>query len=143
LGSLGGLYSYGYAINTGGQITGYSSLAYSGSGPLLQHAFLYSNGKMTDLGTLAGGTFSAGYGINVRGTIVGTSNLSGTSTPHGFLYSAGLMTDLNSLVEGDPAAVGVTLEIGQAINDYGWIVANGNNGHAYLLEPITSGSSSP
>ena len=53
------------------------------------------------------------------------------------------MHDLNALVAGDPAAVGVTLEIGQGINDHGWVIANGSNGHAYLLVPIAASASSP
>ena len=48
------------------------------------HAFLYSNGQMTDLGTL-GGSQSCGYGINASGQITGYSN-TGTAE-HAFLYS--------------------------------------------------------
>ena len=49
LGSLGGGSSVGLDINNSGQVTGYSTLP-SGA----THAFLYSGGVMTDLGTLGG-----------------------------------------------------------------------------------------
>ena len=49
-----------------GEVVGWS--AYDASGDM--HAFLYSNGKMTDLGTL-GGACSYGYGINASGEVVG------------------------------------------------------------------------
>ncbi len=52
-----------------GQVVGYGDTP-SGA----QHAFLWQNGKMTDLGTLPGGSSSTAYGINDRGQIVGESN---------------------------------------------------------------------
>ena len=59
--------SYGYSINDGGQIVGSSSSA-DGS-----HAFLYSGGTMTDLGTLPGDAESTAFGINNSGQVVGSS----------------------------------------------------------------------
>jgi probable HAF family extracellular repeat protein len=51
------------------------------------HAFLYSDGKMTDLGTL-GGKESVAFGINDAGQIVGwADNANGYA--HAFLYSFG------------------------------------------------------
>lgn len=47
LDTLGGSNSYATAVNSSGQVVGY---AQTGSGD--DHAFLYSNGMMTDLGTL-------------------------------------------------------------------------------------------
>ena len=53
LGTLPGLaHSYAAALNATGQITG-SALAANGEAA---RAFLYSAGKLTDLGTLPGGT---------------------------------------------------------------------------------------
>ena len=86
---------------------------------------------MTDLGTL-GGTYSDGKGINALGQVVGTSNISGDADYHAFLYSDGLMYDLNDLLS---PGIGTTLTDAHGINDSGQIVANGNNGHAYLLTP--------
>jgi len=61
------------------------------------HAFSYSNGIMTDLGTL-GGTDSSAYAININGTIVGSSYTNGYQEPdHAFSYSNGHMTDLGTL----------------------------------------------
>jgi probable HAF family extracellular repeat protein len=70
------------------------------------HAFLYSNGSMTDLGVLpnAGSGASSASDINNSGQIVGYS--AGPPDPyygpqpHGFLYSGGSMTDLGDLGGG-------------------------------------------
>lgn len=56
------------AINDAGQVTGYTG--YTGDA----HAFLYSNGILSDLGTL-GGNISHGFGINSFGHVVGSSRL--------------------------------------------------------------------
>src|SRR6266480_7769688 len=52
LGVLGGVSSYGFAINSSGQATGGARI-----GPPIDyfHAVIYANGKIMDLGTLAGG----------------------------------------------------------------------------------------
>jgi probable HAF family extracellular repeat protein len=90
LGSLGGD-SYATAINAGGQVVGYSNFVSGGP----NHAFLYSNGHMTDLGTLSG-TWSYAYGINDSGQVVGYSG-DPDANRHAFLYNNGHMTDLGTL----------------------------------------------
>ena len=74
LGTLGGIYSAGQAINNRGQVVGES---YTASGEL--HAFLWQDGTMADLGTL-GGPFSNAEAINDRGQITGFSQ----NTSHKF-----------------------------------------------------------
>src|SRR5512135_2618138 len=91
LGTLGGAVgSWASGINDCGQVIGQS---YTAAGEL--HAFLYSAGAMTDLGTL-GGTASYATAINNRGQIIGHSPTI-TGATHAFLYSAGAMTDLGTL----------------------------------------------
>ena len=89
---------------------------------------------MQDLGTL-GGTNSYAYGINADGQMVGVAQIS-SGALHAFLYTGGSMQDLNSLVKGLPP--GVVLSAAEAINDQGWIAANGSDGYAYLLNPALS-----
>jgi probable HAF family extracellular repeat protein len=76
-------------INRNGQIVGQNGNA---------NAFLYSNGTMTDLGTL-GGSGSMAYGLNDVGQVVGQSNTTKGNAylRHAFLYSNGTMTDLGTL----------------------------------------------
>ena len=106
LGSLGGGYTVGAALNNNGQVTGYSATAATitftcGTGKHRttctehpDHAFVWSNGTMTDLGTL-GGNDSAGKSINLSGEVVGwAQNTSGSS--HSVLWSGGKMTDLTA-----------------------------------------------
>ena len=58
--------SYGRAINNSGQVVGTSrDFSYN------DHAFLYSNGTMTNLGTLPGFTQSTAYDVNESGQVVG------------------------------------------------------------------------
>jgi probable HAF family extracellular repeat protein len=86
--------SYATAINNNGQVVG--SFFDTASG--FPHAFLYSNGSMTDLGTLPNLNVSRASGINNNGQVVGVSyhetNFDIFGPYHAFLYSNGSMTDL-------------------------------------------------
>ena len=129
LGTLGGRQSAGTAINALGQVAGDAELP-DGSG----HAFLYSQGKMLDLGLVPGSTYSEAFGLNDFGDVVGQSST--TQVQRAMIYSQGEMTDLNSLI--DPSSGWFLLE-GDGINDRGQITGYGRlngQGHAFLLTPI-------
>jgi probable HAF family extracellular repeat protein len=113
-----------FGINRVGQIVGASQA--SGDGP--HHAFLFTEGAMIDLGTL-GGTASQADAISSRGLVVGWSRIP-SGEQHAFLWSSGQMLDLNRLAN---IGGGIWLEEATAINDIGQVVANANNGHAYLI----------
>jgi probable HAF family extracellular repeat protein len=109
LGSLGNLHGvFASGINNKGQVVGYSAIAQG-----VVHAFLWSDGVMTDLGTL-GGVSSFAYAINNKGQVVGNSELGGTRYPHAFLYSNGVMKDLGVPWDVSSSAGGV--------NDSGQVV---------------------
>jgi probable HAF family extracellular repeat protein len=99
LGTFGGNFSSGSAINASGQVAGFASLNNLPYPLAAQHPFLYSNGVLTDLGTL-GGSNGRGLGINASGQVAGYSELidaAGNPTSHAFLYSNGVMTDLGTM----------------------------------------------
>jgi hypothetical protein len=65
----------------------------------------------------------------------------GTSGSIAFLYRNGTMIDLNTLDTTSALATYVSLTSAQAINDNGWIVADGVDSrtgqqHVYLLSPV-------
>src|SRR5215469_18413143 len=108
MGSLGGGFTDATAINASGQVTGYSATNHEiqipcPPGPYgtakkclepIEHAFLFSNGTMTDLGTLDGsGTGSEGVAINDSGEVVGVSETK-AGTSDAFLSNGKTMTDL-------------------------------------------------
>lgn len=86
---LGGAGSYASGINNAGDVVG---RFVSGDST---HAFVYSAGGFTDLGTL-GGPGSGATAINDSGMVVGWSD-TGTGQSHAFLFSGGSMSDLGTL----------------------------------------------
>ena len=116
IGTLGGSESLANAINNSGQVVGWADTS-DGNG----HAFLYSDGLMTDLGTL--GEDSDAHAINDSGEVVGDSVIGndGNSDLHAFLYSNGAMSDLGVL-PGKPSSMA------KGINDSGQIVGESFGG---------------
>ena len=93
LGSLGGVTSFGFsgvatAINDLGQAAGYSYLD-----AVNFHAFIYSNGVMTDIGSFGG--YSAALDINNCGHVVGSSSDSASGVAHAFSTAMESMTEIN------------------------------------------------
>jgi probable HAF family extracellular repeat protein len=130
LGSLGGSWGSGYAINELGQVAGASNNS-SGS----NQAFFY-DGSMHPLGDLGGGT-SIAYGLNEAGDVVGTTTKAG-SISVAFLKRgcSATMEDLNAYLP--PGSVWVLTQA-RAINHSGQIVGTGKaRGYtrAFLLTPV-------
>jgi probable HAF family extracellular repeat protein len=111
----------GSAMNQGHAVTG----VLVGPG----HAFLYSRGAVTDLGTL-GGPHSSGQGINERRDVAGSSHVFPNDffTTHAFLYRHGLMKDLGTL--------GGARSYGLAVNNAGTVAGYSEGAddldHAFL-----------
>lgn len=93
------------------------------------HPFLYSDGKMTDLGLLPNALSAWATAINDSGEVVGGPFNDGSGA-HAFLFSGGSLHDLGSL-GGESSAFG--------INNHGQIVGTAEVGseseyHAFLAE---------
>jgi probable HAF family extracellular repeat protein len=126
--------SIGNGVNNLGQVTGSATAA----GPCTQdcsHAFLYSDNKMRDLGTLPGGNVSVGNGINSRDRPwgdtpqeVGYSEVSG-GTFHAFLWDNEDMQDLGTFPGGSASAANAISPSGEVTGNAD--IANGNF-HAFL-----------
>ena len=126
LGGLGGAFGLPLALNSKGQVVGFSDVA----GDLSSHPFFWNRGSMMDLGTFGGDNGEADF-INDSGEIVGSADFPGDQIHHAFLWKDGLMTDLGT-VAGDPCSR-VT-----AINSKGQIIGGSSDCqtflHAYLWE---------
>jgi probable HAF family extracellular repeat protein len=103
--------SYGVALNNLGQVVGNARTATG-----YPHAFLYSDGQMTDLGSpgdgSGNGTASYAYGINDNGQVV---LMSGHGKAYAFTYSAS--TGMTSLGGDD--------DVPLAINNSGQAAGHG------------------
>lgn len=123
-------WSRGNGINASGQVAGTAETVTVPTGFAFSHAFLYSGGKMTDLGTL-GGTNSGGNGINDSGQVTGSSDIKGNNTYHAFLYSSGRMKDLGTLGGNFSEGYGINAA-GQITGDSATSAAPGGPAHAFF-----------
>lgn len=146
LGTLSNISSSGGGLNATGQVSGTSAAQavtipagapgcpphYGVLKPCVEHpghAFLYSAGTMTDLGTL-GGLSSSASSINATGTVAGSAaTASGVS--HAFVDHGGVMTDLGTL-DGASASSNA-LAINGSGQVAGWSTAPGGTGNVAAL----------
>jgi hypothetical protein len=120
------------SINASGQITGFT-----GNSTTTDHAYIWSNGKLTVLAEPLPYFYSYGSVINKGGAIVGGMDTDQSSVP--FFYN-GVMTDINSLVStSDPLKSSVTIGQVLAMNDNRLLLVWSNppavgTSAAYLLQ---------
>ena len=126
LGSLGGVTSYGFSgvatsINKHRDAVGYSYID-----DLNQHAFLYSNGMMTDIGSFGGS--SAALSINDEGVIAGFASHQSNGSAHAFVYKNGTMTDIDPV--GTESYARYVNNRGQVVGQF--LTADQSADHAFL-----------
>ncbi len=150
LGVLGGVSSYGMAINSSNHVAGYSTITTSDE---RVHAFLHDGAKMIDLGSLGGpgnrwgSDMSVALGINNYDQVVGYTYLPVVGEMPiqqvAFLWRRGLngggqMINLNKLLYG--IGKNYLVVSATAINDNGQIAGTAydmrdGNVHAVVLTP--------
>ena len=114
---VGTVYNEAYAINSRGEIVGYTVLQ-DGS----THATMWSAKfhRAIDLGTLPGGRLSRAQAINDAGDVVGNSQTS-TGQGHVVLWRAEKIVDIGALIQDSHSS-------GFGINNRGEIVGVSGNG---------------
>jgi probable HAF family extracellular repeat protein len=85
-----------WGLNSSRQVVGSTPGPAVAGRPPNYHAAVWTDGSVTDLGTL-GGDLSLATAINDAGTVVGASRMSDPLLMHGFIFAAGQMKDLGTL----------------------------------------------
>ncbi len=140
VGGFGGGVPGGGAINNRSQVAGTSNL----NGDANWHPYLWSDGRMTDLGTL-GGPNGEAYWINNNGDVVGRADVAGGTAHRAFLWRRGKMLDLGA-APGWPCSTAVAVNVrAEVIIDTGIFGVGGGpgmmwrDGKAYDLNSLVSG----
>ncbi len=102
LGTLGGARSMALGINKSNEVVG---AAQTPDG--LWHAFLWADGRMTDLGVLPGFDESYAQAVNVTRQVVGRSLTIDGQSSRAFAWSGGVRTDLGTLGGDGAKAYGI------------------------------------
>jgi probable HAF family extracellular repeat protein len=89
LGTLGGRDSEAFGINNAGQVVGWSNTAGPTGVSSDEHAFIFQNGVMQDLGAQTTSRGSWASNINSTGQVSGWGSSSGVSDSGAFLYAGG------------------------------------------------------
>jgi len=115
----GDISAWGIGINDAGQVVGLSGNCLSPNfnapgAPTPQHAVIWQNGTVTNIGTL-GGSYIFPWAINSKGQVTGQASPPGDTTLHSFLWRNGVMTDLGE-IPGDFGSIAFGL------NDAGQVV---------------------
>ena len=143
LGTFGGDHANANWFNEAGEVVGHSQYSTlcpgPGEGPI-DHAYLWRNGDMSDLGTVPGINplqgLSSAWGINSKTQIVGNSATCDFTIFDGFLWENGSMVDLNTLTPPDSV---LHVELPVYISDRGEITGLGSlpdgDVHSFLLIP--------
>jgi probable HAF family extracellular repeat protein len=139
LGTLpGGTGSDAYGINRSRQVVGVSQTI-SATGQLENHAFLWSNGVMRDLGNFGpipapGRAYSQALAINDAGKVVGEANRPDGEV-HAFLWANGTMQNLGTL-GGQQSSAAAINAAGQVVGYSTLAAAPGTNPatHAFLWQ---------
>jgi probable HAF family extracellular repeat protein len=126
IGTLGGTQSFALGINDVGQVFGTSWI----TGDTTQHAFLYQNGTMADLGdlviTLAGGA------LNNSGQIAGGFTLNGVVRPAIYDTETGIITIIPALGGTSPSGFrGVVRAINNRSKAVGFAYIDSQTTHAF------------
>lgn len=134
----GGNWSDAYGINDAGHIVGTSAIDMVGED---WRGFVIAGGPMAPLPAMAPAPCpNWAFDINSSDVIVGRTydrTLGPGAEVHAFIYDGSTIRDLNDLI--DPS-LGFLLAEARAINNAGWIAANGFNAageeRAFLLVPV-------
>ncbi|HXI71479.1 MAG TPA: immunoglobulin domain-containing protein [Verrucomicrobiae bacterium] len=129
LGTLsGGAAAEADDINSSGQITGFSQTSKD------DHAFRYSGGTMTDIGTLLGNNVdSYAASINDAGHVTGTAYYQNFGSSRAFFYNGSSMTDLGNFGWSDSYG----LAINNNTNIIGY-VDDSTTGYAHAFRYTTN-----
>jgi probable HAF family extracellular repeat protein len=137
LGHLGGGSSFPNDINNAGQVVGSSYTRIVDGVEQVEHAFLWQNGVMTDLGVLPDDAESAAAAINSFGVVVGSSSRVNMTTfqetYRPFIYENGAMTPIPvpsvdaqaADINDSGVVVGTMKASGGLSNNHAWVYQDG------------------